>query len=78
MLSIVAQKVAAAVCKTTSAQGFNIFMNNKPSAGQVVPHTHFHIVPRFNGDGIRFDWPHKKYDDGEAQKLVTLVKNQVN
>ncbi len=73
-LAVAAQKVADAICKTTSAQGFNVFMNNKPSAGQVVPHAHFHIVPRFQGDGIRFDWPKKKYDEGEAAKLMVNIK----
>lgn len=74
-LSEVVQKIASAICKTTSAQGFNVFINNKKAAGQVVPHAHFHIVPRFQGDGIRFDWPKKKYDEGEAAKLTMNIKN---
>jgi len=29
----------------------NIAMNDRPMAGQVVPHTHWHILPRYEGDG---------------------------
>ena len=33
---------------------FNIAMNNLPPAGQVVPHAHIHLIPRKEGDGLRF------------------------
>ena len=32
--------------------GFNVLQNNYPAAGQVVPHFHFHIIPRSKGDNI--------------------------
>ncbi len=31
--------------------GINIGINDRISAGQVVPHMHWHIFPRFNNDG---------------------------
>ena len=31
--------------------GCNIGINNKEIAGQVVPHVHWHIIPRYNSDG---------------------------
>jgi histidine triad (HIT) family protein len=31
--------------------GMNIGMNNEKMAGQAVPHVHWHIMPRYNGDG---------------------------
>ena len=33
------------------ADGFNVGWNDGSSAGQVVPHLHLHIFPRYNGDG---------------------------
>lgn len=69
------QKITKAVVKATSAEGFNIFINNKKVAGQVVPHAHFHIVPRFDGDGLSFSWPSKKYTDGETDKLKEKIKS---
>ena len=34
------------------AEGFNILGNNFETAGQLVPHVHFHIFPRKKGDGF--------------------------
>ena len=34
-----------------SPDGINIGINDREVAGQVVPHIHFHIFPRFEGDG---------------------------
>jgi histidine triad (HIT) family protein len=31
--------------------GFNVGWNHKTAGGQVVPHLHVHIMPRYNGDG---------------------------
>lgn len=31
--------------------GFNVGWNENPAGGQVVPHLHVHIMPRYNGDG---------------------------
>ena len=46
------QKVAAAVLEATGAQGFNVMQNNRLAAGQTVFHIHWHIIPRFEGDGL--------------------------
>lgn len=35
-------------------EGFNIFQNNFPAAGQAVMHSHLHLIPRKKGDGIKF------------------------
>lgn len=31
--------------------GYNIGWNDRPAGGQVVPHLHLHILPRWHGDG---------------------------
>ena len=31
--------------------GFNVGWNHNSAGGQVVPHLHIHIMPRYNGDG---------------------------
>ena len=50
----VAQKVGDALIKGVGAEGFNIVVNSGKSAGQVVPHLHFHLVPRKSNDGGLF------------------------
>ncbi|KAF2003246.1 HIT-like protein [Amniculicola lignicola CBS 123094] len=38
--------IARAVCKVTGVTDYNIVQNNGARAAQVVPHVHFHIIPR--------------------------------
>jgi histidine triad (HIT) family protein len=45
-------RVAAAVRTVCSADGVSIRQNNGRHAGQDVFHVHFHVVPRFAGDGF--------------------------
>ena len=34
--------------------GTNLLMNNGSAAWQTVPHAHLHVIPRRNGDSVRF------------------------
>lgn len=45
-------RVAAAVRTVCSADGVSIRQNNGQHGGQDVFHVHFHVVPRFAGDGF--------------------------
>ena len=67
-LFIAAKKIANAVMKATGAHGYNLGMNNRKAAGQLVMHSHLHIIPRFEDDGLKH-WPAKKYAEGEAEKV---------
>jgi histidine triad (HIT) family protein len=66
------KKVSMAVMKATSADGFNLGMNNGQAAGQVVEHAHFHIIPRFMNDNL-VSWPHKEYAEGELEEMQKLI-----
>jgi histidine triad (HIT) family protein len=43
------QRVARAVKKAFDAPGVFVMQFNEPAAGQTVFHTHFHVIPRFEG-----------------------------
>lgn len=49
--------------------GYNVTENNDPVAGQGVPHLHFHVIPRHEGDG-HVSWPQSDYAEGEADAIV--------
>jgi len=67
------QKVAGAVVKATGAQGFNIMQNNGLAAGQTMFHIHWHIIPRFDDDGLAM-WAQGKYSDAAAmQEMAASV-----
>ena len=70
------QKVGKAVMEVTGADGFNVIQNNGTAAGQLVFHTHFHIIPRFEQDGLEL-WPQGSYDDGEMAELAAKIVDQI-
>ena len=57
------RKVARAIKESIRPDGLNLGMNNGRSAGQVVFHAHFHLIPRFLTDGLQH-WPGKSMDAG--------------
>ena len=64
----VSQKVGEAVMKGVKADGFNIGINNKKAAGQVVFHLHVHVIPRFKNDGLQL-WKGGKYKENEVEYI---------
>lgn len=48
------KKVADELMDKKMGNGFNLVMNNLAVAGQVVMHAHIHVIPRNEGDGLRF------------------------
>lgn len=58
----VARELAKAVTEATGCDGVNIVQNNNAAAGQEVFHSHLHIIPRFEGDELRFASIHKEYE----------------
>lgn len=57
-------RLARAVVAAADADGFNLHQTNGACSGQVVPHVHFHIIPRHNDDGYSFRWRAGAYADG--------------
>ena len=72
-LAPIIRKLAIAVKKGMNADGVNIGMNNEKTAGQLVPHAHFHIIPRFSDDG-HYHWKGAPYKKDEAQKTAEKIK----
>ncbi len=68
-LILIAKKVAQKQVEILKCDGYNIIINNKPASGQVVPHLHIHIVPRYNNDGYKVDLGHEDYKDSEMEEF---------
>ena len=67
--------IVPALLKATHTEGFNLFQNNGRCAGQLIPHLHFHIIPRTSGDNMRFYWHPQPADKTELEKLTIQVKH---
>lgn len=65
----IVKKIASAVEKAADCDGINILQNNNKAAGQLVPHIHFHIMPRFGNDKVNFSYPGEKYAEGEIDEM---------
>ncbi len=69
--------ISSAVLDGVEADGINLGVNNLKAAGQLVPHVHFHVIPRFSYDGLRH-WPGKRLSANEmkttAEKIKKIIK----
>lgn len=72
----VIQKMGRAMMKGLGATGFNIGVNTKESAGQVVFHTHTHLIPRYSREELHH-WKGKQVTPEESailtQKLISAL-----
>jgi histidine triad (HIT) family protein len=60
------QTMARTLIKAFDADGITINQFNEPAGGQVVFHTHVHVIPRFDGVRLR---PHTgEMEDGAVLK----------
>ena len=59
-------------------EGVNLFLADGQGAGQTVYHSHLHVIPRFKGDGFKFDikYPEKKSDE-ENDKLASALRDHL-
>lgn len=72
-MSITAKKVAGAIQKNLGAEGVNIGMNNGKAAGQIVFHSHIHVMPRYGNDSFKL-WQGKSSNMEERQKIAEKIK----
>jgi len=67
----VVKKVASLIYEKLDIDGYNIVQNNHKAAGQVVEHSHVHIIPRNRGDRkIELNVPKEGASDEELEKVL--------
>ena len=69
------KKLSIAVKSALKADGINIEMNNDAPAGQLIFHTHIHIIPRFSNDGFRFGWRKLEYKESEMDRFQKKIRS---
>ncbi|USS91985.1 HIT family protein [Fructobacillus americanaquae] len=62
--------------------GINISSNNGPSAGQTVIHSHWHLIPRRDGDGLNDALAptidnSDQYDENRYEELAQNIKKEL-
>lgn len=71
------RKIAKAVSKANSNCAINLEMNNGREAGQIVFHSHMHVIPRFENDGHDWKRTHTKYEGNEMHLLAEKIKQLI-
>ena len=59
-----------------STTDFTVCLHDGPLAGQEVPHVHFHVLPRTQGDGggtLMSMWPPTATSEPDHQSLASLA-----
>lgn len=75
-LSRVVKKIALAIYKNLKPDGINILQSNYKTAGQIIGHIHFHVIPRWENDALSFSWKHKQLKTEELKKIAEKIRNE--
>lgn len=78
LLMPIIKKLATTIKKSVGADGINIEMNNENAAGQVIFHTHIHIIPRFRNDGFTHWRGLRGYREEELEEIAQKIKLSLN
>ncbi|MBD3361189.1 HIT domain-containing protein [Candidatus Woesearchaeota archaeon] len=71
-LVIKAKELAPKIMKAVGAKGFNFSTNCNREAGQVVFHTHFHIIPRNDSNELPH-WPRSSPPKEELAEMKNTI-----
>lgn len=68
-------RTARAIRSAFAPEGLNVIQSTGEVATQSVPHVHFHVVPRWEGDRMELRWPDGAAEDKDAQQsTLALVR----
>jgi histidine triad (HIT) family protein len=73
-----AKVIGNALINIIGCDGINFLMNNGEAAGQKVFHTHLHIIPRFDNDGVYEQPLPGEYEEGEVEHLALAISKEIN
>jgi histidine triad (HIT) family protein len=67
-------RLCRAIRAATGADGINVIINNGRAAGQTIDHCHWHVVPRFHNDPVRWPWPQGQYAGDELERMRLRIE----
>lgn len=74
----VAQTVALAIKKALMPDGLTVVQLNHKAAGQVVPHLHIHLIPRWENDGLMISkWQPLPADMEKTKNIAEKIKKEI-
>jgi histidine triad (HIT) family protein len=76
-LFFIANKISTICFEIFNAQGTNILINNGLAAGQKRTHATVHVLPRFENDGLNFQWNTIKPTEDEMSTAELTLKAEI-
>ncbi len=77
-LCVVISRLSRAVQAAVNPDGMNVMQLNGEVAGQVVPHLHIHLVPRWHGDGLTIsEWSPVAGKMDEISATADLIRSRI-
>jgi Diadenosine tetraphosphate (Ap4A) hydrolase and other HIT family hydrolases len=71
--AVLAKRIGMKMKEVLNFDGLNIVQNNDLAAGQTVFHFHFHLIPRYDDDDVKIEWPAKEITDEDREYLVKAL-----
>jgi len=66
--------LTGAVFDAVNAQGVTVLQRNGVAAEQVIPHVHFHIIPRFENDKLNLrEWKPVKLEEEQFEEIQKRI-----
>lgn len=62
--------------KSLDAKAVSIYIPQGVLAGQRIQHFVINLIPRYESDGLVFDWEHKKIDIKDLEKIADKIRNE--
>lgn len=73
VLILVVKKISVSIKEKLGAKGINVLLNNGEIAGQIIPHIHFQIIPRYKDDRLKMSHTQKYKGDDLEEVLKALT-----
>lgn len=70
----VVQLISQAQIAQLGASGCNVITNIGKAAGQTVKHFHVHVIPRYDDDGLKLDFPPMQLTSGDMENLSSTIR----
>ena len=73
---LVAKKIARRLKERFECKGVNIIMNNEKIAGQIIPHAHIHVIPRFDDDKVIITYAKKQMAKEQFAEIAKRLSEE--
>ena len=73
----VASRLAVACKRVLETDGYNLHLSDGYCAGQDVPHSHIHVVPRTVDDNFNWNWRKLEINKNEQEAIALKIKEKL-